>query len=270
MSSTAPPGWYDDGQGGRRWWDGSQWGAAEQPAAPPTGPPPATPPYGQQYGQQPYGAPQSGAPKKRTGLIIGIVAALVLLAGGIVAAVLLGGDGASSDDPAETVQSYVDAVEDGDCDAVVALLTDDFQDEIGAGCSGDFSPEDAYEGTGVDPDDITYDVGEAEVDGDEATVPLTVSGFGSLGGQDSITSDYGLVKEDGEWLISSFGTPDLEAPSADLPSDFPTEMPSGMPSDFEMPSGVPTDFGDLPTDPAELEQYLEDLQSELDESFPTE
>ncbi|GAA5144171.1 hypothetical protein GCM10023340_11380 [Nocardioides marinquilinus] len=30
MSNTTPPGWYPDGQGGQRWWDGSQWAAPGQ------------------------------------------------------------------------------------------------------------------------------------------------------------------------------------------------------------------------------------------------
>lgn len=29
--STAPPGWYDDGSGHRRWWDGTSWGPYQQP-----------------------------------------------------------------------------------------------------------------------------------------------------------------------------------------------------------------------------------------------
>lgn len=40
MNQTTPPGWYPDGQGGQRWWDGNQWtehtlpGASDQPAQP--------------------------------------------------------------------------------------------------------------------------------------------------------------------------------------------------------------------------------------------
>jgi hypothetical protein len=29
-----PPGWYDDGKGGKRWWDGTGWTEARQVAAP--------------------------------------------------------------------------------------------------------------------------------------------------------------------------------------------------------------------------------------------
>ncbi len=46
-SPSTPPGWYPDGQGGQRWWDGTQWGEAA-PAATPMAPsmaPPA-PPWG--------------------------------------------------------------------------------------------------------------------------------------------------------------------------------------------------------------------------------
>lgn len=94
---TTPPGWYPDGQGGQRWWDGTQWtehtqpgpgGAPAEPAAPqgpgdqatvvapnraadynPGGQPgygqPGQQPAGQQGGQPVYGAPagqQGGQP----------------------------------------------------------------------------------------------------------------------------------------------------------------------------------------------------------------
>jgi len=44
MSAT-PPGWYDDGHGARRWWDGIQWTPNVQPVAPapPTGGPAPSP-----------------------------------------------------------------------------------------------------------------------------------------------------------------------------------------------------------------------------------
>ncbi|GAA3830377.1 DUF2510 domain-containing protein [Nocardioides panacisoli] len=97
---TTPPGWYPDGQGGQRWWDGQQWTEHTQPGdaggqrptpgapqAPPSAdaptqvapnraadyPAPQQPqqPYGapaqQPYGAQPYGAPQQpgyGAPQQ--------------------------------------------------------------------------------------------------------------------------------------------------------------------------------------------------------------
>ncbi|HWJ08362.1 MAG TPA: DUF2510 domain-containing protein [Nocardioides sp.] len=89
---TTPPGWYPDGQGGQRWWDGTQWtehtqppegGAPAAPAAPATPPPSdqatvvapnraadfnqggAQPGYGQPQ-QQPYGQ-QGGQPGGQQG-----------------------------------------------------------------------------------------------------------------------------------------------------------------------------------------------------------
>lgn len=67
---SVPPGWYPDGQGGQRWWDGTRWTEHTQPAAPQQAPPapPApsapsapgsdlptvvAPPAGQQPGQPP-------------------------------------------------------------------------------------------------------------------------------------------------------------------------------------------------------------------------
>ncbi len=85
---STPPGWYPDGQGGQRWWDGTQWtehtqppegGASGAPATPPTPGPTdqatvvapnraadfnqggAQPGYGQPAQQQPYGQ-QPGQP----------------------------------------------------------------------------------------------------------------------------------------------------------------------------------------------------------------
>jgi uncharacterized Tic20 family protein len=36
--SSIPAGWYPDGQGGTRWWDGTQWGAAASAPVPATVP----------------------------------------------------------------------------------------------------------------------------------------------------------------------------------------------------------------------------------------
>ncbi len=42
---STPPGWYPDGQGSQRWWDGVRWTDHVQPAAPPISPAePAAPP----------------------------------------------------------------------------------------------------------------------------------------------------------------------------------------------------------------------------------
>lgn len=340
MSSTTPPGWYDDGQGGRRWWDGSQWGPPGQqpPAAPggapdlgkPTGGPPSTPPStppptqqlpqqpgygqpGQQYGApggqpgspygppgggSPYGPPGGGSPygppgggypgpggaypggppprRNRTGLVLGIVGGLVALA--VVAVVLVlvlgGSDGPSGDDPAETVQAFVDASRDEDCDALDELVTDKVRPLL-ATCG---QASDAPEGTPqINADDVDVEIGDAQEDGDTATVPVTYS----IPGEESVSFDYTLVKQDDVWLIDGLGFGDLPGlddlqsiDPGDLPTDgLPTDgLPSIDPGDLPT-DGIPSfDPDDFPTDafpsefPTDFESYLDDLES----LFPTE
>src|SRR6478609_5072568 len=69
MSST-PPGWFDDGHGAQRWWDGTQW--TEHTQTVPNTPVPASPqvpadPYAMTDAASlrlvaPAGAPEAGAP----------------------------------------------------------------------------------------------------------------------------------------------------------------------------------------------------------------
>lgn len=117
---TTPPGWYDDGSGVQRWWDGTQWTEHTQPLEPPAQPVepvqpvqpvehPTTqvPAQPDQYEGGAYAVqPSSGrGPGKR--LILGIVAAVVALVVAAVVVLLLvsGGDDDSdnaSDDPSST------------------------------------------------------------------------------------------------------------------------------------------------------------------------
>lgn len=269
-TGNAPAGWYPDGTGGQRYWDGAEWAPiGEGPPEPVTAAYPTSGPH----------AAESGATSRgRTGLLIAVVGAVVGLAA--IAIVLLlvlgGGDGPSSDDPAETVQSFLDAGKDRDCEQAMELLSADLRSDFGAECDDQASGED-LDDLGIDPDDFDYSVGEADIDGNRATVPVTITGTGF----GDVTTDYGLTKQDGDWVIDSFGGPEFdEVPElpdelpddlftglpdgfpTDFLSDFPTELPTdfleelleNLPEDFptdfltEFPSGFPTDFGDFPTD----------------------
>lgn len=134
---STPPGWYDDGSGAQRWWDGTRW--AEQPP-----PPPAYPAGGQP------GPPAPGG--RRTGLVVGLVVALVALVAAIVVILVLvlsgdddredDGDGErrdSDDTPSETVTSPsrepvsdlpTDASEDDFC-AAMQVTGEELLEQLG-------------------------------------------------------------------------------------------------------------------------------------------
>lgn len=307
--SSAPAGWYPDGEGGQRWWDGTQWGPVGQPPAaepsPPTTPMPTTPPpssppqydpprsaapgyggppepgqaqpgYGTPYaaaagfpppGQDPSGAGASG---KNTKLLLAIVGGLVGLVVLVIVLVLAlgGGNGPSSDDPAETVSSFFDAARDGDCDAAFDLLTDNAKATMGAD-PDDCDSVDPADGLG---EDVAIDVGEARIDGDDATVPVTLKDDSGDLGPGDFTLDLEMKKVDGAWLIDGFGFGSLfDGLSDDLLSDLPTDV---NPDDFL--SDLPTDFlsdldpGDFPSDfPSDFlsdfnpEDYLSDFPTDF-------
>ncbi|MGA8255944.1 MAG: hypothetical protein WB767_05145 [Nocardioides sp.] len=258
--SGAPPGWYPDGTGGTRYWDGAEWAPVGEGPAPHESAAVGAGPVTATYPAYDPHAGSSAAGRSRTGLLVAVIGAVVGLAA--IAIVLLlvfsSGDEASSDDPAETVQSFFDAGADRDCEEAVELLSDDLREDFVDECESEPDLEDLDE-LGIDPDDFEYEVGEADIDGDRATVPVTITGTGF----GDVTTDYGLVKEDGAWLIDSFGGPDFdevpdELPS-DLPSGFPSDLPDGFPTEF--PSDFPTEF---PTD------FLEELLENLPDGFPTD
>lgn len=271
---NVPPGWYDDGSGTQRWWDGQQWTESLAPATPQTpagGTEYLQPGYGQPagYGQQPGypggypGGP--GGPRKSKGplfAVLGVVALLVI--GGIVALILVlggddGGDSTAADgpshsyssgsDPKATVEAFIDAAKKGDCDAAEKLVTQHFLDQVGSDCN-----QGQTDNGGVDfrldaTGDFTFDVGDADESGDQATVPVAITDS-SEGTGVPVTVDYQLIKQGDGWLIDDFelhGVPDLPTATAtDFPTDFLTDFLTDFPTDFL--TDLPTDFlSDFPT-----------------------
>ena len=232
--AQAPAGWYPDGQGGQRWWDGTAWTEHTMPAAQPgpgpaapsaptqvapqSSPPQSSPPQsspaqqpGQQtpqYGQQPaYGQPGYGQqPQQFAGQGYaqggppsggGVNKKLLAIIGGASAAVIL----------------------------VIVLLvvllggggspTDTVKDFFAAAEKGDCdkleslvskeyldSEGDCSEADFEDFDEakIDYEYGDESIKGDKAEVEVTQN-YEVDGEEGSLDFTYKLIKEDGDWVI---------------------------------------------------------------------
>ncbi len=228
---TTPPGWYDDGQGAQRWWDGNGWTDHTQPAATaqqptqqpvqqpgqqPTQPPPSQPPYGQPAGGS---SGSGGKGKGKLFAIIGGAAAVVVLAVVLLAVLLSGGGGAE-----DAAEDYLEAQADLDfeeaCDLTAADLRQTQLDSAEAEDCADLGEKsnafvtDEIEGYF---EDVTIDIEIDDVseDGDEAEVDYTVrseytgddeegfkEAFDTEDLEETNTGTLTLVQEDGDWLVS--------------------------------------------------------------------
>ncbi len=128
-TGQAPPGWYADTTqpGTERWWDGQAWTDHVRPAAvapPPPPPPPAADPFSSyqpstEGHQGVVGPPQvqsnkgSGCFGIATGVMVGIVAAVVLLVGGCVVVIASGFEAANEElaDVATTIVATQTTIE---------------------------------------------------------------------------------------------------------------------------------------------------------------
>ncbi|THV09337.1 hypothetical protein E9934_16485 [Nocardioides caeni] len=157
------------------------------------------------------------------------------------------GSGGAAGDPADVVEALLDEAEAGDCDAAQAYLTTDAQ--AGDPCS---SEEFEFLSSG----DVETEVGDAEVDGDTATVPVDFT-------ESAVTQSYDFTLEavDGEWLVADW-TPSLDLPPP--PSSSTTDDPTG--GSTGAPSGGST-AASVPNDPASVAEAL--YQSTLNSDCAT-
>lgn len=220
---------------------------AGPPGFPPPGPPPGFPPPGP---PGPPGAPPSGG-GRGNGLWIALgVVGVIALVGVIVGLVLvLTGDDDKDEDgkddptsasqaaPAEVVESLLDAAEDGDCDKVKTYLT-------ATAVAAD--PCSSAEFQLLSTEDVDAAVGDAQVDGSAATVPVT---FASSAG--STDYEFRLEQVDGAWRVASYtagastdGPTDASSPTSPTgaPSTSATDAPtSGAPSGSSTADAVAND-----------------------------
>lgn len=127
-----PAGWYDDGHGQLRWWDGSRW---TEHTAPPAVTQPVRP--------QPRPAARPAAeltPVKRSKLvwILPLVMVLTALIGGVLGAVSVGA--VTDTDPAEQAYAgFLQAERTRDCDLLEDVTTPGFRDRLVSGPMSGYS-----------------------------------------------------------------------------------------------------------------------------------
>ncbi|HWJ08366.1 MAG TPA: hypothetical protein VNS46_03260 [Nocardioides sp.] len=205
--------------------------ASGPPQGPPPGfPPPGFPPPGGPAGPPPggpWGPPSTSGGSKGRGLWIalGVIGAL-LLVGVVIGLVLLiansdGDDEKGEDDPSaaagagpeDVVEGLLDAAEDSDCDKAKTFLTESAQAA---------DPCSAAEFRLLSSGEVDSDVGDAVVDGEEASVPVHFDNEGTV--EDYL---FNLEQVDGEWLVASYA---VDHDSSDDPSDGATTS-TDLPTD---------------------------------------
>lgn len=217
--STPTPGWYPDPNGGpARWWDGQQWQAAPTaPGGPSTPPAPHQPPQEQpQFHQAPPvgwrpGAPVTGVPVTGSPggagaqpleltevpsgrgwvvpvVVVGALATIV----GVYAAAGMSTDRMEGQDARAAVQLLTDSMADGDCRGVQEATSQAYWSENGFTCAAVTESAAYLASAGT-----TFDIGEAEVDGDGATVAMTV-----LEGGETDEVVFELSRQGGTWVVT--------------------------------------------------------------------
>ena len=113
------------------------------------------------------------------------------------AAALAAGCGGDDRSPEDTVSEVYAAIADGDFETVCSLTDESAQQSLIDQSDGAESCEDAAAEV-IGEEDDTFDdveVGEADIDGDTATVTITSDSLGE-------TDEVGLVLEDDEWKVT--------------------------------------------------------------------
>jgi hypothetical protein len=243
MTMTSP-GWYADGHGAMRWWDGSTW--TEHVASPEDGETPALAAAAAEpraSDAQPNVEPDP--PKSRLWIVwlvlgvtvLGIVAALAVLLSVLVAARSTQDSEpvseADEEAAVDAVNAYAESLLTGDCDVFLATTTEDYRTVL------EIPDCDTFElasTRAVDRmDDHVLTIGDVATVGPAVTVSVVesfTSSFDRAGNPTDAPIDYEdhlayyLVRSDGGWAIERFRTEDPPDDAADASGETPAEQPA--------------------------------------------
>lgn len=201
--------------------------------------------FGQPYPPAGFGAPAQ--PKKKTGLIVGLVAGLVVLVGGGIALFLLLGNGGGSDEDQvnELADDLVTATNEQDTDLAMSIMCEGMADQV---------TQMMQMGQNL-PSDMNVEVptvkasrgGDITIEGDTAKIPISLSAESgaSPGGSGEVKVIFTAKKED-DWCINGSELDPSSMPKMPSMPDMP-DMPD-MPEIPDMPD-IP-EMPDMPDMPA--------------------
>lgn len=189
MTQT-PAGWYDDGRGALRYWDGSAWTEHVHQTPAPAVPVASAPSTPQQRG---------GNVPAWVWWASGAVLALLL-----VAVVTLTIFTAMKPNPERDARAAWDAYDaawsSADCDALWEVTTEAFREEQGYLTCADVAKQ--IVGSDKPYDDYYRWVDTTHVDGTTATVTTWEDGYTDEG-YDEFKGTYTLTLVDGQWYVTS-------------------------------------------------------------------
>ena len=219
--TTTPAGWYDDGHGAVRWWDGAQW---TEHTHEPTGPGAAS--ASSYYGATPGGPhlPAPPSPHRKSNLwvmwiAIGVLALGIVISAAVYLPMLIVGaveDSAQSDDAdtqaaVATVNTYDQAWDEADCDKYMGSTTPAFRDEIKLPDCASFEEQATYFNDTTD--DYVLEVTDVQQDDDSQVVVSTTETYQAtvddsgapLPAPEQVEEhwSYTVIPADGGWAIDA-------------------------------------------------------------------
>ncbi len=132
---------------------------------------------------------------------VGLIACVALLVMTVGASLGCGGGGSSGMTPTEVADAYMQATVDLDVEAAWGLMSKADQqgitkEEMAASVTEQMQ---ALE--------LSYTLGEETIEGDTATVEVTLTVKDKASGEsEEVTDQLDLIKEDGEWKVSFGGS----------------------------------------------------------------